>query len=130
MLMYSQVYELLSNANVGLSFPRTRWQSIIRTYVTVHSDYADMGPWTGIETADFVYTDFDSVLTTALIDNGYLNKETWKGREPTYYIDVKTTTGVCETPFMMSKSQCKRVSTVRYYPIVRCVFLLTRSCSR
>ncbi|KAJ3567402.1 hypothetical protein NPX13_g6776 [Xylaria arbuscula] len=105
------VFELLSNANVGLSFPRTRWQSIIRTYVTVHSDYADMGPWTGIETADFVYTDFDSVLTTALIDNGYLNKEAWKGREPTYYIDVKTTTGVCETPFMMSKSQCKRMRT-------------------
>ncbi|KAI1418939.1 hypothetical protein F5Y12DRAFT_780524 [Xylaria sp. FL1777] len=105
------VFELLSNKNVGLPFPRTRWQSIIRTYVTVHSDYADMGPWTGIETADFVYTDFDSVLTTVLIDNGYLDKRTWKGREPTYYIDVKTTTGVSETPFMMSKSQCKRMRT-------------------
>ncbi|KAI3334470.1 hypothetical protein F4824DRAFT_468040 [Ustulina deusta] len=105
------VFELLSNHNVGIPFPRTRWQSIIRTYVTVHSDYADMGPWTGIETADFVYTDFDSVLTAVLIDNGYLNKEAWKGREPTYYIDVKTTTGASETPFMMSKSQCKRMRT-------------------
>ncbi|KAI0975554.1 hypothetical protein F4678DRAFT_417638 [Xylaria arbuscula] len=103
------VFELLSNKNVGLSFPRTRWQSIIRTYVTVHSHYADMGPWTGIESADFVYTDFDSILTTLLIDNGYLDKGTWKRKEPTYYIDVKTTTGVSETPFMMSKSQCRRM---------------------
>ncbi|KAI0430299.1 hypothetical protein F5Y09DRAFT_233056 [Xylaria sp. FL1042] len=103
------IFELLSNKNVGLSFPRTRWQSIIRTYVTVHKDYADMGPWTGIESADFVYTDFDSVLTAILIDNGYLDKGVWKGREPTYYIDVKTTTGASETPFMMSKSQCKRM---------------------
>ncbi|KAI1271736.1 hypothetical protein F5Y07DRAFT_382043 [Xylaria sp. FL0933] len=105
------VFELLSNRNVGLPFPRTRWQSIIRTYVTVHRDYADMGPWTGIESADFVYTDFDSILTNILIDNGYLDKGVWKGREPTYYIDVKTTTGASETPFMMSKSQCKRMKT-------------------
>ncbi|GAW19639.1 hypothetical protein ANO14919_091280 [Xylariales sp. No.14919] len=105
------VFELLSNKKIGLSFPRTRWQSIIRTYVTVHTDYADMGPWTGIETADFVYTDFDSDLTKILIDNGYIERGVWKDQTPTYYIDVKTTMGGCETPFFMSKSQCKRMRT-------------------
>ncbi|TGJ87512.1 hypothetical protein E0Z10_g1294 [Xylaria hypoxylon] len=104
------VFELLSNKKIGLSFPQTRWQSIIRTYVAVHTAYADMGPWTGIETADFVYTDFDSDLTNILIDSEYLDREVWKGQAPTYYIDVKTTMGGCESPFFMSKSQCKRVS--------------------
>ncbi|KAF2965913.1 hypothetical protein GQX73_g7664 [Xylaria multiplex] len=121
------VFEMLSNKKMGLSFPRTRWQSIIRTYVTVHSDYADMGPWTGIETADFVYTDFDSDLTQILIDGGYLDQEVWKGQAPTYYIDVKTTMGGCETPFFMSKSQCKRVSCghkLLYISYLDIVFLL------
>ncbi|KAH9997392.1 hypothetical protein F4779DRAFT_606565 [Xylariaceae sp. FL0662B] len=104
------VFELLCHMNPRLPFfSRALWQSTIRKYVTVHPDYADMRPWNGRETADIIYTDSDGILTTAFIKNRYLDEKIWKGRKPTYYIEVKTTTGPCQTPFYMSKHQYKRM---------------------
>ncbi|TRX99079.1 hypothetical protein FHL15_000421 [Xylaria flabelliformis] len=102
----SQVYELLLT-NVGL--PLSCWKSKIKQYVTEHPKYAKMEPWTGDKTANFVYFDVDNSLSTLLIDGGYLEKR-WAGKSPTYYIDVKTTTGGCDDPFLMSKSQNERAS--------------------
>ena len=78
--------------------------------VNVHSEYRDLAPWSGPETADLVYEDIDSVLTKILIDAGYLSQRGWEGATPTYFIEVKTTAGTCETPFYMSNSQYIRVS--------------------
>lgn len=75
----------------------------------VHPEYADIGHWPGPETADIVYLDKQSVLTELLIDKGYLAQDQWRGLEPEYYIEVKSTTGACDTRFYMSKNQYQRV---------------------
>lgn len=66
-------------------------------------------PGMGAETADIVYHDSDSVLTSILINEGYLPRSPRDDFTPTYYIEVKTTTAACETPFFMSNSQYLRV---------------------
>ncbi|OQV07282.1 hypothetical protein CLAIMM_11737 [Cladophialophora immunda] len=102
------VFELLSHLNPSLpGFSRENWQSTIRSYVTSHPEYSTLHPWNGIETADITYADHDSTLTNLLIDKGYLASDTWAGARLQYYIEVKTTTGACETPFYMSKRQYK-----------------------
>jgi len=78
--------------------------------VRAHPDYADLQHWPGQETADIVYSDLDSQLTALLVDKGYLDADLWHGARLQYYIEVKTTTGPCETPFFMSKYQYQRVS--------------------
>ncbi|KAI1859883.1 uncharacterized protein JN550_011802 [Neoarthrinium moseri] len=104
------VFELLSRMNPRLPrFSRDNWQSTIRKYVGKHPEYADMNPWNGRETADIVYKDASGVLTSTLIDHGYLDEDRWAERRPEYLIEVKTTTGPCETPFFMSKGQYKRM---------------------
>ena len=85
------------------------WKSTIRHHVRVHEKYHDLLPWTGRETADIVYKDQASFLTRRLITHGYLTWD-WLNKTPTYYLEVKTTTGPCETRFFMSKAQVKRVS--------------------
>ncbi|EDN02425.1 predicted protein [Histoplasma mississippiense (nom. inval.)] len=47
----------------------------------------------GSETADLVFDDSSSALTSLLIRAGYLPPDSWRGARPTYYIEVKTTTG-------------------------------------
>ena len=69
-----------------------------------------MEPWQGRETADITYADRDGVLTDLLVDKGYLARDDWAGRRPKYFIEVKTTTSACDTPFYMSKAQYQRVS--------------------
>ncbi|CAM1500468.1 Fc.00g096300.m01.CDS01 [Cosmosporella sp. VM-42] len=104
------VFELLSGLHKKLpSFSRGNWQSTVRNFVTVHPDYSDMEPWTGIETADIVYFDKDSVFTELLINKGYLERADWVGKTPRYLIEVKTTTGHFRTPFYMSKWQYQRM---------------------
>lgn len=73
-----------------------------------------MSAWNGRETADLVYTDNFGTLTSILVENGYLSGEAWARRRPTYLLEVKTTTGPCETPFFMSKHQYKRVCSQLY----------------
>lgn len=82
----------------------------------VHPDYEDMNPWTGRETADFVYNDMEGDLTALLVGNGYLDSSGWRNARPKYYIEVKTTTGPLATPFFMSKYQYMRVSVPARLP--------------
>lgn len=89
---------------------RANWQSTIRRYVRVHPDYADMDNWDGRETADITYEDTEGELTAMLVDRGHLDSNGWRNSRPKYYIEVKTTTGPCRTPFYMSKYQYQRVS--------------------
>lgn len=104
---------MLSGLSTSLpGFGRDNWQSLIRKFVTVHPEYADMQPWTGRETADIVYHDTNRVFTQVLIDKNYLDAEDWVGKKPRYLIEVKTTTGSCNAPFFMSKAQYRRVSSV------------------
>ncbi|KAI0198817.1 hypothetical protein F4808DRAFT_472474 [Astrocystis sublimbata] len=106
------VFELLLHLSRirGLpSFDRNNWKSTIRKYVTIHPEYADMEDWRGHETSDITYLDTQGVLTDELIEKGYLARERWEGRRPDYFIEVKSTTSSCETPFYMSKAQYKRM---------------------
>lgn len=68
-----------------------------------------MNSWTGRETSDIIYHDTQGVLTDLLIHNRYLDRDRWDGRTLHYFIEVKTTTSTCDTPFFMSDSQYKRV---------------------
>lgn len=105
------VFELLKNLNPGLpKFSLANWRSTIRRYVSVHPDYASIPPWNHKETSDIEYSDSEGVLTELLIENGYLERDTWQNKKPRYYLEVKTTTGPCEAPFYMSKSQYRLVS--------------------
>ena len=90
---------------------RGNWQSTIRRYVTIHTDYTDMAAWNRRETADLIYPDTTGHLTDTLIGCGYLDHDEWHGARPKYYIEVKTTTGPCDTPFYMSGNQYRLVST-------------------
>ncbi|KAJ5564354.1 hypothetical protein N7513_000596 [Penicillium frequentans] len=92
-------------------FSRLNWKSTIRKNVNVHPDYHNIAPWNGFETADIVYHDSDSVLTSILINEGYLSGSPRINFTPTYYIEVKTTTAECETPFFMSNSQYMRMQS-------------------
>ncbi|KAI1125093.1 hypothetical protein F5Y10DRAFT_284521 [Nemania abortiva] len=106
------VFELLSHlfGPDGLpGFSRHNWESNMRKYVIIHPEYADMDEWNGRETSDITYWDVQSKLTTELIEKGYLARDTWGGKHPNYFIEVKTTTGSCETPFYISKAQYQRI---------------------
>ena len=99
------------------SFYRENWRSTIRHHVCVHEDYHDLAPWTGRETADIVYDDHSSKLTGLLIAYGYLPYQIWLNKTPTYYLEVKTTTGPPDTRFFMSKAQVRRVcATLSFKP--------------
>ncbi|KAH6874355.1 hypothetical protein B0T10DRAFT_205754 [Thelonectria olida] len=98
------VFELLSQLEMP-GWDRANWQSTIRTYVTIHPDYTNMESWNRRETADLVYIDTAGHFTDTLIGCGYLDHDEWHGARPKYYIEVKTTTGPCHTPFYLSGNQ-------------------------
>ncbi|KAL5334193.1 hypothetical protein BJX70DRAFT_378796 [Aspergillus crustosus] len=103
------VFEILSHLDPPLpGFTRRNWQSTIRRLVNVHPDYRDLDPWDGRETADITYSDAGGVLTSLLIEKGYLVSR-WTDVTPRYYIEVKSTTSSWETPFYMSNSQYERM---------------------
>ncbi|KAL6361994.1 hypothetical protein LRP88_05477 [Fusarium phalaenopsidis] len=100
------VFELLKNLSPGLpGFSLQNWRSTIRKYVSTHPDYTDIQPWNHRETSDLEYNDREGALTELMIENGYLERDIWQNKKPRYYLEVKTTTGPCEAPFYMSKSQ-------------------------
>ncbi|UPK97203.1 hypothetical protein LCI18_008138 [Fusarium solani-melongenae] len=86
-------------------FSLQNWKSTIRKYVSPHPDYVGIQPWNHRETSDLEYADSEGALTELMIDNGYLERDIWENKKPRYYLEVKTTTGPCEAPFYMSKSQ-------------------------
>ncbi|KLO80350.1 Uncharacterized protein LW93_6560 [Fusarium fujikuroi] len=104
---YLQVFELLSKLELP-GWGRGSWQSTIRTYANIHPEYADLTRWLNRETADLVYPDTQGDLTRILVDAEILNGD-WSERRPTYFIEVKTTTGPCGTPFYMSGNQYRLV---------------------
>ncbi|CVK97556.1 uncharacterized protein FMAN_11584 [Fusarium mangiferae] len=84
-------------------------------------------------TADLVYPDTQGDLTRILADAEILTGD-WSTRRPRYYIEVKTTTGPCRTPFYMSGNQYRLMERIHYssdfsevYIIFRVYFLLDRS---
>lgn len=81
--------------------------------MTIHPEHVAMLPWDGRETADITYNDENGALTRLLADNGYMSRldpEIVSQARPYYFIEVKSTTGPCKTPFFMSNSQYQRVS--------------------
>jgi hypothetical protein len=106
------MYHLLKSLGVP-DFNAACWQSTIRQRVAVHHDYQDLSRWSGRETADIVYKDHESFLTNVLINKGYLNQIAWRGLSPTYYIEVKTTTGCLGTPFFCSQGQVDRMAKLQ-----------------
>ncbi|KAI1748144.1 hypothetical protein F4782DRAFT_384783 [Xylaria castorea] len=109
------VFELFSHLSRpdGLpGFSRDNWESNMRKYVIIHPEYTDMDEWRGRETSDITYRDVQSKLTTELIEKGYLARNRWEGKHPNYFIEVKTTTGCCETPFYISKAQYQRTTSM------------------
>ncbi|KAF2667223.1 hypothetical protein BT63DRAFT_481662 [Microthyrium microscopicum] len=102
------VYEILSRLELP-GFSLDNWQSTIRHRVNVHDKYRDLVRWSGRETADIVYRDEANKLTAMLISKGYLSREKWVDRTPTYYLEVKTTTGPLEQPFFCSQNQYDRM---------------------
>lgn len=76
----------------------------------MHPDYVNMDPWTGRETSDITYADGEGVLTNLFIEEDCLPGDVCTGRTPNYFIEVKTTTSSCNTPFYVSKAQYRRVS--------------------
>lgn len=91
------------------------WRSNIREYVSEHPEYALIQPWGPRETDDIIYDDVEGKFTELLIENGYLKREAWDGKKPHYLIEVKTTTGLHDTKFYMSKAQYRRVSDLQLY---------------
>lgn len=77
-----------------------------------------MSRWTGIETSDITYMDTQGILTDLLIRNHYLDRDTWAGETPHYFIEVKTTTSACDTPFFMSNAQYERVGADTRYSVL------------
>jgi len=78
--------------------------------VNTHPSYKNLTAYPGPETSDIQYRDDTGKLTVKLIVDGYLPYETWSGRTPMYYLDVKTTATECNSPFFMSGRQCDTVS--------------------
>ncbi|XEU94732.1 hypothetical protein FSHL1_000016 [Fusarium sambucinum] len=107
------VFELLSGLNMP-NWNRANWQSTIRSYVTIHPDYTNLQAWRGNETADLVYVDAEGHLTNTLIGCGYLDHDEWHRARPRYYIEVKTTTGPCNTAFYMSGKQHQLMQQIHH----------------
>ncbi|KAF5556260.1 hypothetical protein FNAPI_5783 [Fusarium napiforme] len=126
------VFELLSKLDLP-GWGRGNWQSTIRTYANVHPEYADLTHWPNRETADLVYSDTQGDLTRLLVNAEILGDD-WSTRCPKYYIEVKTTTGPCGTPFYMSGNQYRLMERIHHSPdfsevyiLFRIYFLLDRS---
>jgi len=69
-----------------------------------------MPDFKGPESSDIVYDDVQGEFTNLLMENGHLSGESWAGKTPRYYIEVKTTTLDCATQFFVSGGQYTRVS--------------------
>ena len=65
-------------------------------------------PFTGTSIADFVYRDTKGALTSILFDSAQVDH--WRGKWPTYYLEVKATTGSPGEAFHASPAQLNTVS--------------------
>ncbi|KAK4209476.1 hypothetical protein QBC37DRAFT_391255 [Rhypophila decipiens] len=115
--VFELLSQLLSEPGDQNNFDRSNWQSTIRRYIAdYHPDYADLLPWNGRETADFTFDDTSCRLKNLLRDNGYLNNSAINtntiGQVTKFFIEVKTTSGPCGTPFYMSRGQYQRMRDI------------------
>jgi hypothetical protein len=114
-LIYVQVFERLSNLGLP-DFDESNWRSTIRGELSESEHFADLHNWVGRETADIVYEDTSGQLAEFL---GAVCVEPFPARLEgnlkhkkgpfKYYLEVKTTTGECDSRFFMSGAQYKRV---------------------
>ncbi|KAK3370917.1 hypothetical protein B0T24DRAFT_509785, partial [Lasiosphaeria ovina] len=103
-------FVLLSALKPALpGFSRDNWTSNIRKHAAVHPDHESMPRWRDREKADLDYQDSDGTFTDLLIYKGYLASETWQGRTPKYYFEVKSTPLLYNAPFFMSSAQYDKV---------------------
>ncbi|OAG40830.1 hypothetical protein AYO21_04907 [Fonsecaea monophora] len=108
------VFELLKSCGVT-NFSIDNWQSSIRHYVNILPEYADEPAWHGREISDVMYEGNCPRLMEFLGDNTTFPYPAWLGHESgetsmsrpvvNYHIEVKTTSGPCNTPFFMSSNQ-------------------------
>lgn len=110
-----QVFEHLASLNLP-QFSHANWQSTIRGELAVHPRYAELRDWSGRETADIVYTDRNGSLTQYLRDHcngGFPSQISLFHNHALhpieYYLEIKSTPGLCSTRFFMSGSQYKLV---------------------
>ncbi|ETI26864.1 hypothetical protein G647_10310 [Cladophialophora carrionii CBS 160.54] len=108
------VFEFLKACGVT-NFGIDQWQSSIRHYVNILPEYADEPSWQGREISDIMYEGNCPRLMELLRENTTLPYPAWLGLESgatsmstpvvNYHIEVKTTSGPCNTPFFMSSNQ-------------------------
>ncbi|KAL2441693.1 hypothetical protein ABEF95_016142 [Exophiala dermatitidis] len=108
------VFELLKAWGVT-NFSIDHWQSSIRHYVNVLPEYAAESSWHGREISDIMYKGYCPRLMEFLRENTRFPYPAWlvelirstSTRTPVvnYHIEVKTTSGPCNTPFFMSSNQ-------------------------
>lgn len=99
-----QVFEWLRALNLP-EFTIKNWESSKRGLANAHEKYCDLKDPLKKEISDIVYKDINSKFTNLLIDYGYLDETVWSGRQPTYYIEVKTTRREGNATFFVSQSQ-------------------------
>jgi hypothetical protein len=114
----SQAFEILKALNLP-NFTLANWRSTIRGELSGSTHYADLANWAGQETADIVYLDTTGALTDYLRQNSegrfphQISEYRNFGSHPIeYYLEIKSTVGVCGTRFYMSGGQYNRVRTV------------------
>ena len=101
------------------------WKSNMRNLVKEHHPgWSHWPEWTERETADIVFPDTEGVLTAILIENGYLDYQTWVGQKPLYMIEVKTTLSDKNKEFYLSVEQHQRVNEL--LPIYLRLFTFSR----
>ncbi|KAJ4530448.1 hypothetical protein HRR80_007443 [Exophiala dermatitidis] len=107
------VFELLKAWGVT-NFSIDQWQSSIRHYVNILPEYAAEPSWHGREISDIMYKGYCPRLMELVRENTSFPYPAWlrglasgSTRTPAvnYYIEVKTTSGPCNTPFFMSSNQ-------------------------
>lgn len=91
-------------------FSLDNWQSSIRHYVKELPAYQDVPPWQGREISDIMYEGNCPRLVSILRQNTKSALPAWyRTGTPQgavkYHIEVKTTSGPCNTPFFMSPRQ-------------------------
>jgi hypothetical protein len=90
------------------------WRSRTRNAVKKHLGHSDWPEYTEDEDdADIVFFDEHSSLTNLLIAKGFLDPQSWRGRQVNYLIEVKSTLGSRSKEFYLSNKQFHRVCLER-----------------
>ncbi|KAB2569987.1 hypothetical protein DBV05_g11337 [Lasiodiplodia theobromae] len=111
------VVELLRHLDLPNFSATANWLSTLRKEARVCNGYSTLEPWNGAETSDIVYHDTEGAFTAQLREKGYLeDRITDVTDNPTYYIEVKTTTRGCEEPLFMSGAQYARMQRMALMP--------------